>query len=280
MKAILPLAAAIGVLCATPALSQTPVQRGPDNRIREVNYSDGNVIQIRSAYRTATQIEFAPGEVIKFVAMGDTVSWEVAPADNSLFVKPRERAPGTNLIVVTEFQGAKRNYTFELSAYAMARSPGTFFKVRLRYPEYEAQQIRLAQQRAQLTAALAAQTGAVKTALDLGVLEGKRNLNYKAQGATALQPSEVTDNGQFTVMRFPNQREIPAIFTVNPDGSEATASFDVRDEFVVVHGVFKELRLRRGKVVLCIYNESPDFYGRDPKSDTASEIVERTTTEK
>lgn len=280
MKAILPLAAAIGVLCATPALSQTPIQRGPDNRIREVNYSDGNVIQIRSAYRTATQIEFAPGEIIKFVAMGDTVSWEVAPADNSLFVKPRERAPGTNLIVVTEFQGAKRNYTFELSAYAMARSPGTFFKVRLRYPEYEAQQIRLAQQRAQLNAALAAQTGAVKTALDLGVLEGKRNLNYKVQGATALQPSEVTDNGQFTVMRFPNQREIPAIFTVNPDGSEATASFDVRDEFVVVHGVFKELRLRRGKVVLCIYNESPDFYGRDPKSDTASEIVERTTTEK
>ncbi len=62
-----------------------------------------------------------------------------------------------------------------------------------------------------------------------------------------------------------------------PDGSEATASFDVRDEFVVIHGVYKELRLRRGKVVLCIYNESPSFYGRDPKTDTASEAVERTT---
>ena len=80
------------------------------------------MIQIRSAFRTATQIEFAPGEVIKFVAMGDTVSWEVAPADNSLFVKPRERAGATNLIVVTDFQGTKRNYTFELSAVAGARS--------------------------------------------------------------------------------------------------------------------------------------------------------------
>src|SRR3546814_16881546 len=76
-------------------------------------------------------------------------------------------------------------------------------------------------------------------------------------------------------MRVPNQREIPAIFTVTPDGSEATASFDVRDEFVVIHGVYKELRLRRGKVVLCIYNESPSFYGRDPKTDTAAEAVER-----
>ena len=155
--------------------------------------------------------------------------------------------------------------------------PGTFFKVRLRYPEFEAAQARLAQQRAQLAAALAAQNGATKAALDIGVLEGTRNLNYKVQGSSELQPSEVSDNGQFTVMRFPNQREIPAIFTVNPDGSEATASFDVRDEFVVVHGVYKEMRLRRGKVVLCIYNESPSFYGRDPKTDTASEAVERTT---
>src|SRR3546814_1423791 len=90
----------------------------------------------------------------------------------------------------------------------------------------------LTQQRAQLAAALAAQNGAIKAALDIGVLEGTRNLNYKVQGSSELQPSEVSDNGQFTVMRFPNQREIPAIFTVNPAGSEATASFDVRDEFV------------------------------------------------
>lgn len=278
MKSILLLAAAIGGLAPGAVLAeQTPRPLGPDQRIREVNYTDGNVIQIRSGFRTATQIEFAPGEVIKFVAMGDTVSWEVAPADNSLFVKPRERAGVTNLIVVTEYQGTKRNYTFELAAVANARAPGTFFKVRLRYPEYEAQQRALAAQQAQLRAALAAQNGAIKVALDLGVLEGKRNLNYKVEGATALQPSEVSDNGQFTVMRFPNQREIPAIFTVNPDGTEATAQFDVRDEFVVVHGIYKEMRLRRGKVVLCIYNESPSFYGRDPKTDTASEVVERTT---
>ncbi|MEL7645658.1 MAG: adenine-specific methyltransferase EcoRI family protein, partial [Anaerolineaceae bacterium] len=25
----------------------------------------------------------------------------------------------------------------------------------------------------------------------------------------------------------------------------------------------------RGKVVLCIYNEGPNYYGRDPKTDTA-----------
>ena len=175
MKPTLLMATAILTLAPVPALAeQTPRQLGPDVRIREVNYTDGNVISVRSAFRTATQIEFAPGEVIKFVAMGDTVSWEVAPAENSLFVKPRERAGATNLIVVTDFQGTKRNYTFELAAVASARSGGTFFKVRLRYPEYEAQQAQLAAQRAKLNEALALQNGAVKTALDIGVLEGMR----------------------------------------------------------------------------------------------------------
>src|SRR3546814_1189522 len=97
---------------------------------------------------------------------------------------------------------------------------------------------------------LDAQNKATRIALDMGVLEGTRNLNYKVQGASALQLSEVSDNGQFTVMRFPNQRVIPALFPVNPDGSEATASFDVRHEFVVFYGLYKELRLGRGKVVL------------------------------
>ncbi|KAK0350350.1 hypothetical protein LTR94_029385, partial [Friedmanniomyces endolithicus] len=222
------------------------------------------------------QIEFAAGEVIKFVAMGDTVSWEVAPAENSLFVKPRERAGATNLIVVTDFQGTKRNYTFELAAVASARSAGTFFKVRLRYPEFEAQEARIAAQRVQLTKALEMQNGAIKTALDIGVLEGKRNLAYQVQGASDLQPSEISDNGQFTVLRFPNQREIPAIFTVNPDGSEATAPFDVRDEFVVIHGVTAGLRLRHGGSVLCIFNEAFDPRGVSTGTGTASPVVDRT----
>ncbi|WP_097093735.1 P-type conjugative transfer protein VirB9 [Novosphingobium sp. Chol11] len=272
-------AAALGAaaLPVHAAAENTPRPVAADHRVREVNYSDQNVIAIRSAFRTATQIEFASGEVIKFVAMGDTISWEVAPAENSLFIKPRERAGGTNLIVVTDYGGQKRNYTFALSAVANSRSAGAYYKVRLRYPQQEAAARREAAARQQLAQVLAQQNGAIKTALDLGVLEGTRNLNYRVQGSSELQPSEVTDNGQFTVLRFPNQREIPAIFTVNPDGSEATASFDVRDEFVVIHGVFRQLRLRRGKVVLCIYNDNPSFYGRDPKTDTASDVVQRTT---
>ena len=275
------VAAVALLLASSPSLaSETPHPTAQDNRIREVIYSDGQVFRIVGVFRSATQIVFSAGERVEHVALGDTVSWEVAPAENSLFIKPRELAGSTNLIVMTRSSAGVRTYTFELSARRGsigARSADTFFKVVFRYPREEAAAAQAAVTQAASSRAVALQSGAIRSALDLGVLEGRRNLKYSMQGSSAIQPSEITDNGQFTALRFPNQRELPAFFAVNPDGSESIVPFDVRDEFVVIHGVFAQLRLRRGKEVLCIFNEAPDFYGRDPKTGTASSIVERTT---
>ena len=279
---ILRLCAAIGLVAiGAPVLAgETPRPTAQDNRIREVVFSDAQVFRIVGVFRSATQIVFSAGERVEHVALGDTVSWEVAPAENSLFIKPRELAGSTNLVVLTRSSEGIRNYTFELSArrgQIGARVPDTFFKVVFRYPREEAAAAQAAATQAAYTRAVALQGGAIRSALDLAVLEGKRNLRYSLQGSSAIQPSEITDNGQFTALRFPNQRELPAFFAVNPDGTEAIVPFDVRDEFVVIHGVFGQLRLRRGKEVLCVFNEAPDFYGRDPKTGTASSIVERTS---
>ncbi len=270
----------IAVTAAPARASETPRATAQDNRIREVVYSDVQVFRIVGVFRSATQIVFSPEERVEHVALGDTISWEVAPAENSLFIKPREASGSTNLIVLTRSPAGIRTYTFELSARRGAigpHVPDTFFKVVFRYPREEAAATQAAALRAANARALALRDGAIRSALDLAVLEGKRNLRYAVQGSYAIQPSEISDNGQFTALRFPNQREVPAIFTVNPDGSEAIVPFDVRDEFVVVHGVFAQLRLRRGREVLCIFNEALDAYGRDPKTGTASSVVERTT---
>ncbi|MEH6759262.1 MAG: P-type conjugative transfer protein VirB9 [Parasphingorhabdus sp.] len=268
------------LLSGSPIMAgETPQPTAQDNRIREVVYDENQVFRIVGVFRSATQIVFSPGERVEHVALGDTISWEVAPAENSLFIKPRERAGPTNLIVITRSNTGNRTYTFELSARRGAigeKAADTFFKVAFRYPREEAAAAQAAATQAAYTQAVALQSGAIRSALDLGVLEGTRNLKYSVQGSSEIQPSEITDNGQFTALRFPNQRELPAIFAINPDGSESIVPFDVRDEFVVVHGVFAQLRLRRGKKVLCIFNDAPDFYGRDPKTGTASSIVERT----
>jgi type IV secretion system protein VirB9 len=281
MKTLLLWASVAWIAAIVPAMAaETPRPTSQDNRIREVVYSDTQVFRIVGVFRSATQIVFSQSERVEHVALGDTVSWEVAPAENSLFIKPRELAGSTNLIVMTRSPAGVRTYTFELSARRGAigpRAADTFFKVVFRYPLDEAAAARAAATQAAYARTLALQTGAIRSALDLAVLEGKRNLRYTVQGSSAIQPSEITDNGQFTALRFPNQRELPAFFAVNPDGSEAIVPFDVRDEFVVIHGVFAQLRLRRGKDVLCVFNEAKDFYGRDPKTGTVSSVVERTT---
>ncbi|OYY70549.1 TrbG/VirB9 family P-type conjugative transfer protein [Sphingomonas sp. 28-63-12] len=283
MKLAHSIAAIAMTIAASPALAnETPRPTAQDSRIREVIYSESQVFRIVGVFRSATQIVFSASERVEHVALGDTVSWEVAPAENSLFIKPRELAGSTNLIVITRSAAGIRTYTFELTARRGgigARSADTFFKVAFRYPREEAAAAQAAATQAAYSRSVALQSGAIRSALDLGVLEGRRNLKYTLQGSSAIQPSEITDNGQFTALRFPNQRELPAFFAVNPDGSESIVPFDVRDEFVVIHGVFGQLRLRRGKEVLCVFNESPDFYGRDPKTGTASSVVERTTSQ-
>src|SRR3546814_21094712 len=76
-------------------------------------------------------------------------------------------------------------------------------------------------------------------------------------------------------MRFPHNQPVPAIFTVLPDGSEAVVPYDVRGEFVVIHQVSRQFRLRRGQLLVCIWNEDFDRYGPDNSSGTASNEVER-----
>lgn len=133
MKQMSRLTAIVLMMVSTPALpAETPHPTSQDNRIREVIYSDTQVFRIVGVFRSATQIVFSSGERVEHVALGDTVSWEVAPAENSLFIKPRELAGSTNLIVITRSTTGNRTYTFELSARRGgigARSADTFFKV-------------------------------------------------------------------------------------------------------------------------------------------------------
>jgi type IV secretion system protein VirB9 len=57
------------------------------------------------------------------------------------------------------------------------------------------------------------------------------------------------------VLRYPGHADIPSIFAVDVDGTETIVPYDVREDFVVIHAVYRQLRLRRGNMVLCVYNE-------------------------
>lgn len=278
LRHILAASAAIMSLAPSPAFAEeTPRGGRQDTRIRYINYDADEVVRVNGVFRIASQIVFGEGEQISSVALGDTVSWEVATADNVLFIKPREAAPATNLIVVTRRGSISRTYTFALTARSGRISSGTDaqFVVRFRYPSDEAETRRASELQNLQVQMLLVEAGGVKVALQAAAVLGNRNLDYSIAGAADLAPSEVTDNGQFTIMRFPRNQQLPAIFTVTPDGSEAVVPYDVRGEFVVIHQVGREFRLRRGKALSCIWNNAYDRYGPDNSSGTASPDVER-----
>jgi type IV secretion system protein VirB9 len=249
---------------------------GPaDPRIKVVDYDPWQVVRVTGVFRTATQILFGEDETILHVALGDTTGWDVAAEGNILFVKPKAPRGPTNLIVTTRRGATTRSYTFELSARAGPSSRATVdtvFVLRFRYP---------LDAKAQATAALTAeearlQQTVLQLKLDHAVVEGRRNLAYDVQGASDLQPSEVSDNGRFTVLRFPGNAPTPAIYQVEDSGAESLAAFDVRGEFVVVHSVVRQLRLRRGREVLCIFNQAFEPFGTNPGTGTAAPDVTRT----
>ncbi|MDQ1153069.1 TrbG/VirB9 family P-type conjugative transfer protein [Brevundimonas sp. SORGH_AS_0993] len=261
------LSLAAGLALASPVAAQASL----DPRIRELAYDPAAVYRVTGAFRTATQIAFSPEETIRHAAIGDSVAWEVAAEGSVLFLKPRERHQATNLLVVTERAGAIRHYAFEL----VAREPGDrtaiAYQLRFRYPVDD---------EAEAARALAVQAEAVERRLiglelERGVVEGTRNLAWSAQGDAALQPSEVSDNGRFTVLRFPGVQSLPAVFEIGEDGSERLVPYDVRGEFVVIHGVTRGLRLRRGRSVLCLFNDAYDARGVSVGTGTASPAVDR-----
>lgn len=279
IKPILSGVLAMG-LAASALAVETPRQAPDDGRIRFVDYQPFNVVRIVGTLRSSVQIEFAADEDIAHAALGNTVAWEIAPAGNILFLKPRESQPATNLsVVTTRRDGSKRSYQLELTLSqgkegrdgSVGPASDTFFYVKYRYPSDDAERRR--QEAAQRNAV--AKAGEASQVLAFHESYGPRNWRYTAQGAETIEPKSVYDNGKVTTMAFAGNTEIPAIFLVNTDGSESLVPKSVQGELVLVHAIAAKFILRRGHDVLCLFNEgySPD--GLDPGTKTTSPAVER-----
>ncbi len=102
-----------------------------------------------------------------------------------------------------------------------------------------------------------------------------RNYKYVAQGNSSLTPITVWDNGYSTVLQFPGNERIPAIFVIDLDGKEATASYSVSGNTVQVGQTAREIRLRDGDTVLNIFNLGYNTVGQNPGTGTTSPEVTR-----
>ncbi|MEJ5021169.1 P-type conjugative transfer protein VirB9 [Ochrobactrum vermis] len=272
-KTVLLTALFVGIASMGHAL-EVPHSASQDSRVRFVNYHPYNITRIVGSLRSSVQVEFDRGEEIAHVALGNSVAWEVAPAGNILFLKPREKQPVTNIsVVTTRRDGSVRSYQMELTVREGTVEVGqnTYFYVKFRYPGDEAD----ARRQQAAARARAEQAKEADKVLALHEANGPRNWRYSAQGAQSLEPQSIYDNGKITTFAFVDNQEMPAIYMENSDGSESLVPKSVDGNLVMVHAISEKFILRRGNDVLCVFNEAYDRVGINPDTNTTSPSVER-----
>ena len=272
MKRLLLIALLVPIL----ALAEVTPRKGDyDPRVRVVDYNPLNVVKLATFYGVSTHVQFGNGETIMDVAVGDDQAWKVVPRGNHLFIKPQATQADTNVTVVTD----KRTYQFALvvqprpmkdsTAWA---NPNLIFSLTFRYPDEEAAK-----------AAANAKKEAVKSRL--GEIKGKlsdakkegQNFDYWVAGSEEISPTAARDDGRFIYLTFSNNRDMPAVYSVDAKGNEALINTNVIDgNTIVIQRLVAHLMLRKGNAVASIINKSFDLNGGiDNTTGTVAPDVER-----
>lgn len=111
-----------------------------DNRIKTYIYSPNEVYLLVLHYGFQSNIEFAKGEEIKTITLGDTFAWKITPLENRLFVRAMEKNIRTNMTVITN----KRTYEFDIVAKELeeGEEKDLVYVIRFYYPENKRRAVR------------------------------------------------------------------------------------------------------------------------------------------
>lgn len=259
MKKSLLLAALLGVIGSAHAID-IPKPSSFDSRIKTVTYNAQDVVRINAMVGIATHIQLEPGERYVDHAFGDSQGWHFSENSNHVFLKPAAENADTNLVLITD----RRVYNFELDYANASRKGEKVFSLAFQYPATT------------LRANAAAHEAArVKQGFNM---PREVNTTYTMTGDSNISPVHAWDNGQFTFFRFPGAVDIPAIFTVGPDGSEAIVNQHVQgaaSDTIVMHKVSPHWVFRLGTSALSVFNEAYNPHGVSNTSRTASPEVIR-----
>jgi type IV secretion system protein VirB9 len=209
------LIAAAAALAAGPAGAQVRPKPGTgDPRIQTIDYSADQVVLLQGTAGYEITIELSPDEQVENIAVGDSSSWQASSnrRGDHLFVKAIQPGVATNMTVLTNV----RTYNFEL---ASASGPSEVaYTVRFRYPP-----------------AAAATDG-----VPAGAAEGR----YRLGGAQALRPSEISDDGTHTYIRWARERALPAVYALTETGKETLVNGMMRDDVFVIDSISSKLVFR------------------------------------
>lgn len=253
----------------------TPAKGEFDPRVRVVDYNPLNVIRLATFYGVSTHVQFAEGEVIKDVAVGDDQAWKVVHRGNNLYIKPVATNADTNVTVVSD----KRTYQFALVVQARPAKDSAawansnlIFSLAFRYPADDAAKAAASAKKE----AVKSRMGEVKNKLSDATKEGQ-NFDYWVAGADEISPTAARDDGRFIFLTFSSNRDMPAVYSVDADNKEALINTNVIDgNTIIIQRLVPKLVLRKGGAVASVINKSFDLNaGTDNTTGTVALDVER-----
>ena len=259
-----------------------------DPRLREVVYDPRAVVTVPVKRGVVTLVVLDPDESITEVAAGlggdcakADAAWCVAaqPGGRNLFVKAKSSASAANnLAVVTD----RRTHTFRFVVLADGDPKPPVYRLVVKAPPRPAPPVRLAlREDVPLVALPLVPPPPPPQQVVAERLQAKpqvMNTQYSIAEGTGSQdivPTLVYDDGRFTYLRFPGNREVPAVFHVLGDGSETLVNARMEDDLLVVDRVSRKLMLRAGQAVVGLWNEAFDLDGRPPGDGTTVPGVQR-----
>lgn len=232
-----------------------------DKRVFTTQFKAEEVYPINAVNGLITTVIFAKGEEVLSYGSGFSTAWEFASRGNHFFLKPRGKEGTTNLVVVTN----RRTYFFDVKL-TWNRKNATY-RLLFEYPEDAAQE-----------KAKAAEKQHVKNLLNSSEnLSDPESENVQNRAYTMnfgsdresrrIAPLEAYDNGRFTYLRMGANTDFPAAYRVST-GEESLINTHVEGNWLVIHGVYEEIRLRAGASVVGIYNEN--FTGGSDRGSAVS----------
>ena len=253
--------------------ASTPLRTPPDPRLLTVVFAPNAVIDVPVRRGQITQIVLGDDEQVVGLPISGkgsncseaTHTWCIARQGRDLFVKPKSGATPTNLIVVTDRRHAFLLHPVEGAGLTLMRL--TVAAPRVPIPDIVASPIPAPPTAKELIAARWQAQPLVRNAA-YSVATGK--------DSDDIVPVLVFDDGTQTYFSFPNNRPIPALFQIAPDGSEemVNARMDSED-LLVADRVGRRFVLRLGESVAAIINEAFDLDGVPPKDGTTVPGVAR-----
>ena len=259
-----------------------------DPRLRDVIYDPLAVVTVPVKRGMVTLVVFDPDEVITEVAVGQggdcskaEAVWCVAaqPGGRTLFVKAKSGADApNNLAVVTD----RRTYALRFVVLPDGDRQQPVYRLSVKAPSQPKPASGLTPQDLAALAALPpvppAPTPQQLVAERLQAKPTVMNTQYslaEGDGSQDIVPTLVYDDGRFTYLRFPGNREVPAVFHVLGEGSETLVNARMEDDQLVVDRVSRRLMLRAGTAVVGIWNEAFDLEGSPTEGATTVPGVQR-----